>query len=80
MDEKRRGDSPRHATLLASDSRGYGLIISPSTSIKLCLGDTLVLVRDRLDVTLTGAGSIRYRGDPKVTSRVSGIGSIEPAD
>jgi hypothetical protein len=43
-------------------------------------GETVVFAARTLDVTLTGAGSIRYRGNPQVTSRISGIGSVRAAD
>jgi hypothetical protein len=39
-------------------------------------GETLVFAVDSLDVTLTGAGAVRYKGNPKLTSRISGIGSL----
>jgi hypothetical protein len=43
-------------------------------------GETVVFAAEKLDATLTGAGSIRYRGNPQVTSRISGIGSVRAQD
>ena len=43
-------------------------------------GETTVFAADSLDVTLTGAGTVRYRGAPKVSSRISGLGSLEAED
>lgn len=40
-------------------------------------GDAVVRVSDRLDVTVGGAGSVEYIGDPQVTRDVSGAGDVE---
>ena len=34
-------------------------------------------VTERLDLRMTGAGSIRYHGDPSVTSTITGVGRVE---
>jgi hypothetical protein len=39
-------------------------------------GDAVVSVSDKLDVNVTGAGSIEYIGDPVVSKSVTGAGSI----
>jgi len=33
-----------------------------------------------LKAELSGAGSVRYLGSPRVESRVSGVGRVEPLD
>jgi Putative auto-transporter adhesin, head GIN domain len=38
--------------------------------------DVEVFARDRLDVAVSGASSVRYRGDPKVTEDIEGAASI----
>jgi hypothetical protein len=43
-------------------------------------GESLVHATESLDVSLTGAGRVRYRGKPRLTSRVSGVGSLQPED
>jgi len=35
-----------------------------------------VMAHDKLDVQIAGSGSVRYRGEPKLSSSVSGSGSI----
>lgn len=36
-----------------------------------------VMARERLTVWLSGAGNVRYRGDPKVWTRIDGVGTVE---
>ncbi len=40
-------------------------------------GSATLRVRDRLDATITGSGSIYYYGDPTVTSVITGSGRLE---
>jgi len=41
-------------------------------------GEADVYVTERMDVTVSGAGDVRYRGEPKeVNEHVSGAGNIE---
>jgi hypothetical protein len=35
------------------------------------------MARERLDVRLSGTGTVRYRGTPKLSTRIDGTGSIE---
>lgn len=45
------------------------------------VGSAEVWATEDLDVSVSGAGSLRYRGDPAVIrSDISGVGSIEPLD
>jgi len=39
-------------------------------------GSAVVRVSDSLDATISGVGSIEYIGNPKVTQRITGIGTI----
>ena len=39
-------------------------------------GSATVCVRDRLEVVITGSGTVRYIGDPVVTSRITGAGGV----
>ena len=39
-------------------------------------GDALIMVKDRLDATISSSGSLRYIGDPVVHSRTSSSGDI----
>jgi len=40
------------------------------------LGKATVWARERLDIRLSGAGSVGYYGDPRVTQDVSGLGKV----
>ena len=46
--------------------------ISITHSISTCS----VTVNDELDVTITNIGSVIYRGDPIVTSHITGLGAL----
>jgi hypothetical protein len=39
-------------------------------------GAVVVRVSDKLDAIINGVGSIEYIGDPQVTKKVSGIGTV----
>jgi hypothetical protein len=41
------------------------------------LGSATVRVRDELDVTISGGGSVRYIGSPSVSQNVTGLGRVE---
>jgi hypothetical protein len=41
------------------------------------IGSAILAVSDRLDVHVSGAGEVEYIGDPMVTERVSGAGSVK---
>jgi hypothetical protein len=41
------------------------------------LGSATVQVREELDVTISGGGSVRYIGSPSVSQNVSGLGRVE---
>lgn len=59
---------------------GQGLL-SKSTTISLIgSGNALLKVKDTLNATIDGAGTIRYKGNPKVEENIGGSGSIIPMD
>lgn len=41
-------------------------------------GNTRVQVSERLDVTIAGSGSVYYRGNPIISTSVSGSGKVRP--
>lgn len=44
------------------------------------MGDATVRVEQELAATITGAGSIKYFGNPRVEQNITGAGSIKPAE
>jgi Putative auto-transporter adhesin, head GIN domain len=40
-------------------------------------GDADIFVTEKLDAEISGAGAIRYKGDPEVNKNVSGAGSVQ---
>lgn len=40
------------------------------------VGSSTLWVTDKLDVTISGAGSVGYYGDPQVTKNITGLGSL----
>ena len=51
------------------------------TRIQLTGGGVIdIAVSDTLDVTITGAGFIRYSGNPTVTRSITGFGSVSSVD
>lgn len=73
------------ADRLEADISGAGVIKAPKLSVRSAranltgLGFVDIRVRDELDIRLSGAGRIRYYGDPKVKSDISGAGTVERA-
>ncbi len=61
---------------------GVGNVDAYDTEIGVCdivstgVGDCRVNVRDELNVTISGVGSIYYRGNPAITQSVSGMGNL----
>jgi hypothetical protein len=53
-------------------------LLSASAKVTIdAAGNAVLRVSDRLDVTVSGVGSVEYIGDPKVTKHISGVGSVE---
>jgi hypothetical protein len=44
------------------------------------MGDATVRVEEELAATITGAGSIKYFGNPHVEQKVTGAGTVKPAE
>ncbi len=40
-------------------------------------GQCSVTVKDTLNVTIKGVGRVKYRGQPKITSKITGLGNLE---
>jgi len=61
---------------------GVGNVNAYDTEIGACdivstgIGDCRVNVRDELNVTISGVGSVYYRGNPSITQNVSGMGNL----
>ncbi len=71
-----RVDEQRISISGAGDYRA-GDLVSDRASISVSgAGRVLVNAQKALDVDLSGAAKVDYKGDPKVTQRVSGVGRI----
>jgi hypothetical protein len=78
------GEVTMHGTVntLKLDLSGTGtfdgseLASKTATVVVSGTGHAVVNVSDALDATVSGVGSIEYIGDPKVTSHVTGVGTI----
>jgi hypothetical protein len=88
LDVSIRGDGDATATgdvqSLAVDLTGSGDInlselIAKKVSVSIKgAGNVHVHATETLDATLVGVGSVRYRGSPQVTKKVTGRGSVIP--
>lgn len=54
----------------------YDLEVANCTIVSTGVGDCKVNVRDILDLTITGVGTIFYKGNPVITQSVSGLGKL----
>ena len=45
-----------------------------------CLGKYQVRVNNTLNVTITGVGSVYYKGDPAISSIITGLGKLADAN
>lgn len=54
----------------------YGLGAKDLTIKNSGTGDAFVFVSQNLDVTISGTGNVYYKGQPQITSDVSGIGQL----
>jgi hypothetical protein len=60
----------------AGDYRARDLKSREATVRLSGMGSATVHARDRLDVTISGAGSVQYVGDPEVEQQVTGLGRV----
>lgn len=60
----------------AGNYNGENLESQEATVMVAGLGSAVVRASDRLDAQISGAGSIQYIGDPQVTQKITGIGSV----
>jgi hypothetical protein len=65
------------ATVSGSGSiEGFGLETEKTVVSVTGSGRALVNVAEDLDVAVTGRGNVRYKGDPKVSKRITGSGTV----
>ena len=64
----------------AGEYRGARLASDTASVSVAGAGKVIVNVRRALDATISGAGSVEYVGDPKVTERISGLGRVQRRD
>jgi hypothetical protein len=77
------GGSARELKLLHGGLGSFDAVGLPCTKaiVELSgMGDAIVNVEQELIATLTGAGSIKYYGNPRIQQEVTGAGSIKPAE
>lgn len=60
----------------AGSYEGFDLVVKNAEVSIAGSGLVTLNVSDTLDVILAGAGKVDYKGNPKVTSKVSGIGKL----
>jgi len=54
----------------------YDLEVGNCTIVSTGVGDCKVLVRDELDVSILGVGSVYYKGEPTISQNVTGVGQL----
>lgn len=54
----------------------YELEVGICTIVSTGVGDCKVNVRDELNVTISGVGTVYYRGNPAITQSVTGMGNL----
>jgi hypothetical protein len=64
----------------ASDFRSYGMEVQELRAVVSGASDMRVTAEELLDVTISGAASIRYKGYPEIHSDISGAGSLVNAN
>jgi hypothetical protein len=60
----------------AGSYQGEALQATTATVTVSGIGGATVRVSDKLNVLISGAGSVSYIGDPAVSQRISGLGSV----
>jgi hypothetical protein len=60
----------------AGDVDAFGLEVDDCTINIEGAGDCQVNVNRNLDVVIAGVGNVTYRGEPTITSDISGVGNI----
>lgn len=67
----------QRVTLSGAGTYDGAALVSKQATVDLRgLGSMVVQVRERLDATISGAGSIEYIGSPELHKTISGLGSI----
>jgi len=70
----------RNADLDISGAGGFDFIDMKSERMKITisgLAHASVFATEELDVEISGAGAVRYRGKPEISRSISGIGSLK---
>jgi len=62
----------------AGDVNAEGLRVDEVVIKMAGAGDVSVHAVKLLDVTVDGAGTVHYKGNPRIVKKVSGVGDIEP--
>lgn len=71
----------QHVTLSGAGSYDGAALASDRATVDLSgVGSVVVNVRERLDATLSGAGSVEYIGTPEVHTSGGGLGTIRQRD
>jgi hypothetical protein len=60
--------------------KAFGLEVGTCNIIITGVGDCEVNVRDVLNVDITGVGNVHYKGQPSISSSISGIGALIDAN
>lgn len=58
----------------------FGLEVGTCTILITGVGDCEVNVRDALTIDITGVGNVHYKGQPSISSSISGIGALIDAN
>ena len=72
------GEVSKHSLLNAGDIllNAFSLNTKETVIDIIGVGDSQVTVSDLLDVTISGSGTVFYRGNPQIVSSISGNGEI----
>ncbi len=81
-DVKAAGTSREVRLLLSGAGNFNGAdLMSDKAAVEISgMGDAIVRAETALTANITGAGSVRYFGEPRVEQTISGAGSVKPAD
>ena len=73
---------PVNVSIVRKDKQVVWMLLSRMKHFKTIpySADQDLWVTEKLDATISGAGSIEYTGDPQVTQQVSGVGSVNAAE
>ncbi len=61
----------------AGKYEGFNLISNTAVIHSTGSGQTFVTVNKKLDVKITGVGTVKYKGEPAIESNITGLGKLE---